>query len=208
MSNMFNLSPKRYDVLREFANISAGNAATSLSQLLNKKIEMNVPDVYVAAFNEVMELFHDPETEVAAIHSDIHGDITGSMFFILSTAQAKKYIQDIIREHSFVQSSDVQALKQSVLAELGNILIGSYLSVLSNMTNLFINATVPAIKFDMFGAIISHALIELSFDSDEALIIDAVIKETGQDEDDFIKGHIFFLPDSDSYKKIFEKLEV
>ncbi|MEK4178921.1 chemotaxis protein CheC [Aeribacillus sp. FSL K6-1121] len=208
MSKLFDLSNKRIDILKEIANIGAGNAATSLSQLLSKKIEMKVPNVYVASFNDVMDLAGGAETEVTAVYIRIQEDITGSMFFILPIPQAKKYAKALMNDYVLQDASTMKEMECSVLQELGNILIGSYLSVLSNMTNLMVNPSVPAIQCDMFGAIISHALIELSLESDEALVIDAVIKEEGHQDSELIRGHIFFLPDSQSYKKIFDILEV
>ena len=39
------LSPVQLDVLKEIGNIGSGNAATALSQLLNRSIDMQVPQV-------------------------------------------------------------------------------------------------------------------------------------------------------------------
>ena len=44
------------DVLKEIGNIGAAHAATALSDLLQKKIDMRVPNVKTASFNEMMEL--------------------------------------------------------------------------------------------------------------------------------------------------------
>ncbi len=42
------------DVLKEIGNIGAGNAATSLSQMLSKRIDMNVPEVSLLNYNDVI----------------------------------------------------------------------------------------------------------------------------------------------------------
>ena len=44
------------DVLREIGNIGAGNAATALAKLVDKKIDMKVPRVNVMKFSEVREI--------------------------------------------------------------------------------------------------------------------------------------------------------
>lgn len=41
------LDSMHLDILKELGNIGAGNAATSLSQLLNQRVDMSVPDVKV-----------------------------------------------------------------------------------------------------------------------------------------------------------------
>lgn len=52
----FQLTTFQKDILKEIGNIGAGNAATSLSMLLGQKIDMMVPSVEIADFNEVIEL--------------------------------------------------------------------------------------------------------------------------------------------------------
>ncbi len=44
------LNSKHLDILKEIGNIGAGNAATALAQLINKKIIMRVPEVNILIF--------------------------------------------------------------------------------------------------------------------------------------------------------------
>ncbi|HWR57022.1 MAG TPA: chemotaxis protein CheC, partial [Negativicutes bacterium] len=50
------LNALQLDALREIGNVGAGNAATALSQLINKKINMSVPKVSVAPIGDVPDL--------------------------------------------------------------------------------------------------------------------------------------------------------
>ena len=49
------LNEVHIDILKEVGNIGAGNAATSLSQMLSKRIEMNVPEVSLLDYNDIIE---------------------------------------------------------------------------------------------------------------------------------------------------------
>ena len=42
------------DALKEIGNIGAGNAATSLSTLLNKRINMTVPNIFILPFPRLL----------------------------------------------------------------------------------------------------------------------------------------------------------
>ena len=96
----------------------------------------------------------------------------------------------------------------SAMQELGNILSGSYLSALSDLTGLKIIPTVPSLSVDMVGAIVSFGLIELSHHSDEVIVIDTQIVEEGIEGLENIRGHFFLIPDPTSYKTIFSSLGV
>ncbi|MDM5246960.1 MULTISPECIES: chemotaxis protein CheC [unclassified Lysinibacillus] len=197
------------DVLKEIGNIGAAHAATALSNLLGKKIDMRVPKVEMVSFNDMMELAGGSENVVVGIYLRIEGDAEGSMFFILPIEQANRFIRRLIYDESFdFKKRPVSELGLSAMQEMGNILSGSYLSALSDFTNLKIYPTVPGLSVDMFGAIISIGLIELSHVSDNVIVINTSIFEDGVEDQETVKGHFFLLPDPDSFEAIFKSLGV
>lgn len=197
------------DVLKEIGNIGAAHAATALSDLLGKKIDMRVPKVEMVSFNDMMELAGGSETVVVGIFLRIEGDVEGSMFFILPIAQANRFIQRLIQDDYFdFNYAPVSELGLSAMQEMGNILSGSYLSALSDFTGLKIYPTVPGLSVDMFGAIISTGLIELSHISDNVIVINTSIFEEDLVSEEEVRGHFFLLPDPDSFEAIFKALGV
>ena len=197
------------DVLKEIGNIGAAHAATALSDLLQKKIDMRVPNVEMVSFNEMMELAGGSENVVVGIFLRIEGDVEGSMFFVLPLEQANRFIRRLIRDESFdFKTPPYSELGLSAMQEMGNILSGSYLSALSDFTGLKIYPTVPGLSIDMFGAIISIGLIELSQVSDTVIVINTSIYEEVISDDEAVRGHFFLLPDPDSFESIFKALGV
>ncbi|MFO1445930.1 chemotaxis protein CheC [Bacillus sp. Bva_UNVM-123] len=196
------ISSIHLDILKEIGNIGAGNAATALSKLLNKKIDMKVPDVRIVSFDEMMNITGGAENVVAGVFLRIEGEAPGSMFFVLPIEQATKFIQEMIGDESFnLESPPYNEMGLSALQELGNILSGSYLSSLSDFTNLSLYPSVPEISIDMVGAIISYGLIELSHVSDYAIVIDTALNEGEIINKESVKGHFFLLPDPESFDK-------
>lgn len=197
------------DVLKEIGNIGAAHAATALSDLLGRKVEMHVPKVEMVSFHEMMELVGGSETVVVGIFLRIEGDAEGSMFFIVSIDQANQFIKSLIQDDDFdFRKSPVSELGLSAMQEMGNILSGSYLSALSDFTGLKIYPTVPGLSVDMFGAIISIGLIEISQVSDHVIVINTSIYEAGMKDSEEVKGHFFLLPDPISFESIFKALGV
>ncbi|GKU82494.1 chemotaxis protein CheC [Niallia sp. NCCP-28] len=209
MAFIDNIHSLHMDVLKEIGNIGAGHAATSLSKLLNKKIDMQVPDVQIVSFDEIMELAGGSENIVAGVFLRIEGDVSGSMFFMLPIEQATNFVKDMIGDESIdLQQPPFGELPLSALQELGNILSGSYLSSLSDFTNLSLYPSVPALAIDMAGAIVSYGLIELSQVSDYAIVINTAINEENTSVSESVNGHFFLLPDPTSFHIIFKALGV
>lgn len=197
------------DVLKEIGNIGAAHAATALSDLLNKKIDMRVPKVEMVTFNDMMELAGGSETVVVGIFLRIEGEAEGSMFFVLPIEQANRFIRRLIYDETFdFNYPPVSEIGLSAMQEMGNILSGSYLSALSDFTGLKIYPTVPGLSVDMFGAIISTGLIELSQVGDTVIVINTSIFEEDYSEEEAVRGHFFLLPDPDSFESLFKALGV
>ncbi|MBB2478646.1 chemotaxis protein CheC [Bacillus sp. APMAM] len=197
------------DILKEIGNIGAAHAATSLSIVLNKKIDMNVPKVSIESFTEMMEMAGGSENIVACVLLQIEGDASGYMFFILSIKQCENFIRQMTGDvHFSIRQPALSELGISAFQELGNILAGSYLTALSNFTKLELYPSVPLVCFDMFGAIISHGLIELSQTSDYAIVIDTSLSDEHDGFGDTMNGQFFLLPNPDSFQTIFQALGV
>lgn len=208
MSFIESLTEYQLDTLKEVGNIGSGNAATSLSALLNRKVDMKVPAVRVVGFDEMMDLVGGPETLIVSVYLRIQGEAPGNMFFVLSPDEAEAFVKEMTGLDSFdLKNPPFDEMGLSALQELGNILAGSYLSALSDFIQILLQPSVPLLHVDMAAAILTQGLMELSQESDYAIIIDTIINEEDNDSAP-IKGHFFLLPDPESFPKIFDRLGV
>ncbi|WP_338452070.1 chemotaxis protein CheC [Niallia oryzisoli] len=202
------ISLTHLDILKEIGNIGAGNAATALSMILNKKIEMRVPNVRIVTFDEMIEMAGGAENVVASVYLRIEGDAPCHMFFVLPLEQTNMYIQQMIGGSVSFETLPYDEMALSALQELGNILAGSYLTSLSDFTGLHLFPSVPETSIDMLGAIISCGFIELSQSCDYVIMIDTALIETNVENVALVDGHFFLLPDPNSFEIIFQSLGV
>ncbi|MFC7679584.1 chemotaxis protein CheC [Paenibacillus sp. GCM10028914] len=191
------------DVLKEVGNIGAGNAATALSQLLDKPIDMAVPKVQLLSFEEITESVGGAERIVLAVFLRVEGDAPGNLFFIMSPEAGKNLLQRLVGLE-VLEDDEFSEMEQSALNEIGNILAGSYLSSLADFTKLSMTPTVPGLAIDMAGAILSYGLLQFGEMGDDALLINTTFLE-GHHE---VEGQFFLIPDPQSFAEIFEALGV
>lgn len=76
-----NVTQNYFDVLKEIGNIGAGNAMTALSQMLQCKVDMKVPQVRLLEFQEVGSMMGGEEQLMVGVYLAVEGDITGSIMF-------------------------------------------------------------------------------------------------------------------------------
>lgn len=191
------------DVLKEVGNIGAGNAATALSKLLDKPVDMAVPKVSLLPFEEVAERVGGSEQIVIAAFLRVEGDAPGNMFFIIEEHSARSMLEQLL-SMKLQADAPYSELELSALCEIGNILAGSYLSSLADFTRLQLQPSVPAVAMDMAGAILSYGLMQYGEMGDSALLIETKFLEDHKS----LEGHFFLIPDPDSFVKIFKALGV
>jgi len=195
------LSELQLDALREIGNIGAGNAATALSQLIQRKIDMEVPRVKVLPIKDIPDAVGGPELLVAGVYLRVESTAPSNILFVLPVANAKKIVNSLMGKEF---DADIDDMGHSALMEIGNILAGSYLNALAMFTSLSFMPSVPSLSIDMAGAILSEVIINLGEVADYALIIETKFKE---DETD-VSGYFFLLPEPQSLQTILATLGV
>ena len=146
--NLDQMSNQYFDVLKEIGNIGAGNAMTALSQMLQCKVDMKVPQVRLLEFSEVGALMGGEEQIMAAVLLGVEGDITGYMMF-MAEEQGARHLIGKITGGMLPEGSEFEEMGMSALQEVGNIITGAYLNSLSSMTGLKIIPSPPAMAVDM-----------------------------------------------------------
>lgn len=189
-----------YDVLKELGNIGAGNAMTALSQMLNCKVDMKVPQVKLLEFSEVGDLMGGEEQIMAGVFLGVDGDITGSMMFMVEEESARHLIQKVTMG-MLPPGSEFEEMGLSAMKEVGNIITGAYLNSLSTLTNLKIYPTPPALTVDMAGAILSVPAIQFGIFGDNILLIQSQFYDEIE-----LDGYFILIPDLESYAKILKAL--
>ena len=113
------MSDEYFDVLRELGNIGAGNATTALSQMMQCKVDMSVPQVRLMEFKELGKIMGGEEIIMAGIYLGIEGDIAGSIMFLLEK-QAARHLVDKLMGMS-MEGEEFSEMEFSALKEVGSI---------------------------------------------------------------------------------------
>lgn len=200
--NIDNLNNFMLDILKELGNIGSGNAATALSSMISKKIDMDVPNVRILKFKDVAEILGGEENLVIGIYFELLEDVIGNMMFALELDSAINLTNLLFNREK--QSNELDEMDISALSEVGNILASSFANSLSSLTGLKVFISVPSIALDMAGAILSVPAIQFGHVSDHALMIETIFKEDTK----LVAGNLFFLPDLRSFDKILTALGV
>jgi chemotaxis protein CheC len=204
MKSLDDITGMQLAVFREIATIGAGNAATALAKLLNMRMNMAVPDVRIVPFNEVADLLNGAENIIAGVMVAMSGDLKGYIMLVQEMRDACELLSVLLGETKDPSMIESDEMCQSALTEISNILIGAYLSAISGMTHLRINASVPELVIDMAGAILSVPAIEYGEIGDGVLFLETQFSNADRQ----IGGQFFLIPDLNSYSVLMKSLGV
>jgi len=161
------LKSEEVDALRELGNIGVAHAATSLSTMLGRMVEMSVPNVLIVSFSELHEHFGDQVVVgVVTALEDVENGRTGYLY--ISFPEAKKVAGLLI---------DDESLLDSTIMELGNILSSSFCNAIADMLGIMLIPSPPSLAEDASIAIVEVIAAQIAEKSENVIIFETELKE-------------------------------
>lgn len=203
IENIEQLQEVHLDVLKEIGNIGSGNAAGALSGLLNCSTDITVPDVKMLDFNDAVNFLGGPENIAIGMLVGLSGDITGMMLYIIQQSFASRMTKATFGS-DIEDITNMNDMEKSFIAEVGNIMGGSYINAIASLTGMTIDISVPMMTVDMVGAILSVPAVEFAQVGDKVLFIDDSFVIDGGE----VKSNMILVPEMKSLETLFTRLGV
>ena len=166
-------------ILLELGSIGAGHAATSLSDILQQPITIDVPKIHQIKPHLIPQFYNLHDVPTTAIYLQLKEAFGCDILLMFESTEAKK-IAAMMTMASSIEEVD-PAMETSALQELANILIGSFLTSISDFIGLGLFPTTPETVVDVFDAIIDNFLIKQSMSSENVLIFETRFMRSGED---------------------------
>ena len=163
------------DILIELGNIGAGNATTALSEMLNEKIVVEVPRLHLSEPHLVPKIFDKHDQIMAVIHMQLTGDTDCDILLLFELEESK----NIASMMTMTPTEELDPeMENSAIEELGNIMIGGFLTAISDFTGISLVPMPPQLVRGSFDAILDSFLVKQALVSDVALIFDGCFKRS------------------------------
>lgn len=198
MSSEFN--GIQLDALKEVINIGGGNAATSLSKLINNPVQMTVPTIEVMTYEEVFQTMTAEDSVVTAVMTKMIGDAEG-VFLMIGLEEDMNQLAGILLPQDIC---DDQAMSDSALKELANILVNSFLNSVTKLLDVHLLTSIPLLTRDMFGAIVSSVYMENGIYDETVLILKNEFFYMGER----MEASLYFVPTPGVLNQLFSRLGV
>jgi flagellar motor switch protein FliN/FliY len=136
------LSSLEQDALGEIGNITFGSAATALSTLLGKKVDITTPQVSIISTQELEEEFPKPHV---AVHVNYVDGFNGTNLLVIKTRDAQVIADLMMGGDGTGAQEDLDEIHISAVQEAMNQMMGSSATSMSTIFNRFVNISPPGI---------------------------------------------------------------
>ncbi len=161
---------QQLDKLEQINKEAADKASAALSKLIDGPVDVAISKVNVKKVESLSTLI-GIEDMVAGVYLPVTGDIKGAALLIFPKETAF-ILSDLLVKRPPGTTRNLTHLDESALKEVGNIISGNYLTVLSNTLQIKVVEHLPNFSFDMFGAIVSQIITEFAQKTENALVIE------------------------------------
>lgn len=196
-------SEMQLDALQEVGSVGAGHAATALSQLVDNRVELAVPELKLVPVQEVPAVFGGAETLVAATYTRLLGDLGGSMLFVAPRHSALALV-DLLRNRDVGTTKSFGGEHEGLVTHVASILTSAYLAAIARLAGLCVLPGPAAFTMDMAGGVLDVMALEAGMRADLALLI----LTRFHNEDTSVDAYLFFMPDQESLEVILSRLGV
>lgn len=195
------------EVLQEISNIGVGHAATALSQLLHRRVDMSIPYVELIQMEKVAErLAGSPENIVSSILVNtyaIDDEDKTLNFLLIFDEESTKNILSILKTSSPPEElTDLDEISESIIEETGNILLLQTITSINQFTGTSWFPSPPAFSIDMIGAIVDEIMADVNVANNLFLLVECDVFT----EKDKLKGMILIIPNNEALEMIMAKL--
>ena len=197
------LSEEQADFLTEMMNIGAGNAAAAFSQMLKCEVEVRLPRVRALPTQKaVYALLGDPSLPVVCVRMDMVSDVRGGIFLIVPDEYKTNLIRLMERATPGPKNKGPDE-NLSILAEIGNVLVGIYLTAIHDFCKLHIYHTIPTVAVDMVQSLLDESLNVLSMQVQLMIVIENEFLV----EKKHIRAFLIMIPSVESVKTLLDSIE-
>ncbi len=140
---MAELTQQQIDVLGEIGNISMGNAATTLSMMLNQRVDITTPHVTIINRSEALD-----DYEKTCIFVQIHyiKGLTGNNVFILKEPDVLCMTDLMMGGSGTNVQGEVNELHLSAASEAMNQMMGTSATSMASMLGVPVDISTPDIS--------------------------------------------------------------
>ncbi|MFX1573918.1 MAG: chemotaxis protein CheC [Promethearchaeota archaeon] len=205
------LTELQRDALQEVGNIGAGNAANALAQMINKRVDINIPSVEMVELDEYAQKISKKNEKLLVAWSNVIGKTRATVLTIFNVKDSIDITSIIVDDKDkkkidlrkkIDKADDYPELYRSALSELGHILGSHYVSAIGDLLGIRLMTEPPDMSVDTGQQLFSILKEEIGLLRKLSLVITTNVIIT----DIKVQGTFLFIPNLNTLQELLDAL--
>lgn len=187
------------DILREVGSIAVGHGSIALSEILGRKINVELPSLEILSAEQMLSRLSTNQI-VTCVSCNILSGLKGEILFVLEEKSAFKLIDSCFPQHFDESRGSVfTEMGLSVIKEIGNVIISTYVGALSMILKTIVIISIPTLVNGSIQQILNLTMGPYAKE-DSILVAEALFDEPNEN----IRGSFYLVLNSEAVKYIQE----
>ncbi|MBS2019136.1 MAG: chemotaxis protein CheX [Deltaproteobacteria bacterium] len=186
------LTTEQSDLLTEIMNVGIGRAAHALSELVQARVVLRIPHVTVGHLSELGDGAAGNPKGLSLVSQRFDGASSGAAHLAFERPSARALVSILVGSDD---EDGIEAEREAVLLEVGNILINGVMGVLGNVVAEDISFDLPSYS--------DGAMVTVPANDTDAVVVNVVLGI----EDKCIEGQLAVAFDARTLDKLWPLLD-
>ncbi len=145
----FQFTDMQQSALGEIANIGSAHAATALSQMIGRPVDVGYSEAVLTILAKAVDQIGAPMHRSALVDTPIKGD-GGTVLLVFPDDTGEQLCE-------LLGTSLQEEMGRAALQEVGNILAASYINAVVEMTGMELEPEPPTVEIDLLGQLLAQS---------------------------------------------------
>jgi len=187
------------DILREVGSIAVGHGSIALSEILGRKINVELPFLELVSPEQMFNRLPSGQL-VTCVSCNILSGLKGEILFVLEEKSAFRLIDSCFPQHFDEKRGSVfTEMGLSVIKEIGNVIISSYVGALSMILKTIVIISIPTLVNGSIQQILTLTMGQYTKEG-SVLVAEAFFNEPKEN----IRGSFYLVLNGEAVKYIQE----
>jgi len=130
------------DAVAEIINVGIGSTAASLSEMVNKEVNLSVPGVEFATRSDAEDIIKSKaKTDLSGVKQYFEGAFSGEAILLFPEKQSLELVRAVVGDE--VTLDDLTEMEQDAMKEIGNVILNACLCGIADMFGQQLRGEIP-----------------------------------------------------------------
>ncbi|MDD5746528.1 MAG: chemotaxis protein CheC [Candidatus Omnitrophica bacterium] len=160
------------DIIKEVGSICACNATHAFSQMINRSILLEAPQLEIVKFKDIDTILQSKDNIVVGVHCQILSGVLGQVSLLFKEKSAYEFVS-IFAAKGKHNAGFLTQLGVSTIKEIGNVVVSAYAGAMSLLMEISVIPSIPVLSSGPLNEVIRFGMT--NFQANDKILVHTMV---------------------------------